>query len=332
MSIGDFVRNPDRRARLLVITQGIWVSTLLVLMIWWVTLLKQQSGEIASLETQLGVSEPLIQARQFKLARMVTGESVTFVLLIFITNGILVYLFIRDHRRSRSIQTFFASLTHELRTPLTSIKLQAESLRDIEDNPKHTPFIERLLEDVERLEGQVQQTLELARLEGGGNLALQPIPLLPFIRNKVFALYENAPHRVQFHLMQSPGISTERQANNSAIHIEADPIALLMVFRNSIDNAIKYSKNLPARISFQEELLGQELKLSLIHHNAFFNADEKQLGRLFYRGKNSQGAGVGLYLIQSLMRKMNGNATFAAESEQFVTQLTFQCEQGSEHE
>ena len=145
MTGGDFIRNPDRRAKLLVIIQGVWVGTLLVLTIWWGTLLTQQTSEIANLETQLGIPEAQIQKRLFRTTRMITSETSAFILLILITNGVFVYLYIRDHRRSKSMQAFFASITHEFRTPLTSIKLQAETLRYIEDDPKHAPFVTRIL-------------------------------------------------------------------------------------------------------------------------------------------------------------------------------------------
>ena len=86
----------------------------------------------------------------------------------------LVWLYLRDQRRTNSLRAFFASVTHELRTPLTSIRLQAESLADAGNA---SPLVERLLEDTSRLEGQVEKTLELARIEGGGELDLQPLPI-----------------------------------------------------------------------------------------------------------------------------------------------------------
>src|ERR1700747_856425 len=109
MNKGDVVRNADRRLKLLVLIQVLWAGMLLVLTIWWGTFLLKQSDEIAKLQTQLGVATSEVQGRLERTERMVTGESGTFILLILITNAVLVFFFIRDSRRSRGIQAFFAS-------------------------------------------------------------------------------------------------------------------------------------------------------------------------------------------------------------------------------
>jgi len=311
MGKGDFIRNPDRRVKLLVAIQCIWAATLIVLALWWGTLLRQQSDEIATLQAQLGVPSSQVQPRLDRVERMISGESGTFVLLILVANGILFWLFLRDSRRSKSLQAFFASMTHELRTPLTSIKLQAEALRDIEDNPKHGPFIRRLLEDVERLEGQVQRALELARIEAGGAIQTQSVPLKNFIHHKILPQYSNVDDRLQIETRLDPGF------------VVADPTALNVIFRNLLDNALKYSTSQPTLISIHGELKDGFYFIEVTHRNSRFEGDRESLGKLFYRGSNSQGAGVGLYLIQTLMNKMNGRTEFAPSNGAFITHLTF---------
>jgi len=318
MSKGDVIKNPDRRLKLLTLIQILWAGMLIVLAIWWGTVLLKQSDEIAKLQNQLGIPSAQTQGRLERTERMVTGESGTFVLLILITNAVLVFFYVRDSRRSRSIQAFFASLTHEFRTPLTSIKLQAEALKDIEDNPKHTPYLDRLLEDVERLEGQVQKTLELARVEGGGSLRKEGLPLKSFLQSRVFPSYVTAQNKLQLVLEMGGDVVT------------ADPAAVTIIFRNLIDNAIKYSITLPAKLAVKSVVCGKGLQVEITHENTTSHVEEKSLGKLFYRGSNSQGAGVGLYLIKTLMEKMSGSANFQSQGDQnkgrFITQLMFKLE------
>ena len=76
------------------------------------------------------------------------------------------------------MQAFFASVTHELRTPLTSMRLQAEAIAEGEQRAE---LARRLLEDSHRLESQIDKTLELARIEGGGPLREQSIPLQAWV-------------------------------------------------------------------------------------------------------------------------------------------------------
>jgi len=319
MGKGDVVRNSDRRLKLLVLIQVLWAGMLLVLAIWWGTFLLQQSDEIAKLQTQLGAPASQVQERLIRTERMVSGESGTFVLLILITNAVLVFFFIRDSRRSRSIQAFFASLTHEFRTPLTSIKLQAEALKDMLDtNPKHSPYLDRLLEDVERMEGQVQKTLELARVEGGGKLTKEGLPLKSFLQSRVIPFYSTAQGKLNLSIEMGDDI------------VLADPAAVTIIFRNLMDNAIKYSASLPAKLAIRSGALDGELQVDVIHENSTSQAEVKSLGKLFYRGTNSQGAGVGLYLIKTLMEKMSGSANFQTLGDktrgEFITQLKFKLE------
>ena len=314
MSQGDFIKKPARRFKLLILIQGLWVVALLVLAVWWGTLLRQQSDEIASLQAQLGVPESQVQTRLDKTERMIAGESGTFIALILITNGVLLFFFARDTRRSRSLEAFFASITHELRTPLTSIRLQTEALRDIEDNPKHTPYLNRLLEDVGRLEGQVQQTLELARIEGGGALVTRAIRIKNFIQNRVLESYPLNEARLVLDL----------SIEEAFLH--ADPSALHMILRNLIDNAIKYSASSPTRIALRGRKTDHHYDLQIIHENSNFSGEAKPLGKLFHRGPNSQGAGVGLYLIKTLMSKMQGAVAYHPHEGQFITRLSFRTE------
>jgi len=321
MGEGDFIKKPDRRFKLLVLIQGLWGVTLVVLALWWGTLLKQQSDEIATLQTQLGVPEPQVQSRLDRNMRMIEGESGTFILLILVTNGILLFFYARDTRRSRSLEAFFASITHELRTPLTSIRLQAEALKDIEDNPKHTPYLNRLLEDAARLEGQVQQTLELARIEGGGELRPQPVRIRNWIQSRIIPQYTLNESRLVFDLDIEDGL------------IRADSSALNMAFRNLFDNALKYSKSAPTRIKItgSRSADSEHYCLSVNHENSTFSGDPGSLGKLFYRGTNSQGAGVGLYLIQTLMKKMSGSARFKPSEGKFIAELEFTLESEGTH-
>jgi signal transduction histidine kinase len=323
MGKGDFIKNPDRRVKLLILMQVLWAGMLLVLAIWWGTLLLQKSDEIANLQTQLGVSPTEVQQVLDRTERMIIGESSTFIVLILITNAVLIFFFLRDSKRSKSLQAFFASLTHEFRTPLTSIKLQAEALKDIEDNPKHTPYLTRLIEDVERLEGQVQKTLELARVEGGGGLQKQSVALKNYLQSRVIPFYTTAQNKLELTIEMGEEV------------VFADPSALSIIFRNLMDNAIKYSTSLPAKLTIRSGVLNGELQVDVIHQNSSTHADSKLLGKLFYRGAHSQGAGVGLYLVKTLMHKMGGGTEFQTIGDghnvEFIVELRFSLDREGGH-
>jgi K+-sensing histidine kinase KdpD len=102
-----------------------------------------------------------------------------------------------------------------------------------------------------------------------------------------------------------------------------------------MDNAIKYSISLPAKLSIRSGILNGELQVDVIHENSSPHADSKLLGKLFYRGSHSQGAGVGLYLIKTLMNKMSGDAKFQSigdgQKGEFIAELRFKLDGEAKH-
>ena len=100
-----------------------------------------------------------------------------------------------------------------------------------------------------------------------------------------------------------------------------------------MDNAIKYSTDLPAKLSIRSGVSAGILQVEVIHENSLSHAESRFLGKLFYRGKNSQGAGVGLYLIKTLMEKMAGGASFqslgSSTNGEFIAELRFKLESGA---
>lgn len=69
-----------------------------------------------------------------------------------------------ESERIRS--TLLSSISHDLRTPLTSITGAASSLR--QGNPNQTPLIETIYEESIRLNHQIQNLLDMTRLQSGG--------------------------------------------------------------------------------------------------------------------------------------------------------------------
>ena len=176
MNTRSHIATAQRGRRWLVTGASIWLLVLLALMGWWGWVVHQQSQKIVELQRVAGLNDTVAEERWHATQRMLVWEGGTLLLLLTGLSIALVWLYLRDQRRTNSLRAFFASVTHELRTPLTSIRLQAESLADAGNA---SPLVERLLEDTSRLEAQVEKTLELARLEGGGRLDLQPSPIMP---------------------------------------------------------------------------------------------------------------------------------------------------------
>lgn len=312
MNSRSHVATAQRGRRWLVAGASIWVLVLLALMGWWGWVVHQQSQKIVELQRIAGLNDTVAEARWQATQRMLVWEGGTLLVLLTGLSIALAWLYLRDQRRTNSLRAFFASVTHELRTPLTSIRLQAESLADAGNA---SPLVERLLEDTSRLEAQVEKTLELARLEGGGRLDLQPMPIHAWLQRQIRSTTTDRAVTIEL---------WPADAGPDAL-VLADRSALEIIFRNLIDNTARHSRSTPARarITAREHAAG--LVVSFADEGKGYPGDPAQLGTLFLRGENSRGAGVGLYLIRILMHRMGGRVEFSSRpGAGFETHLHFQ--------
>jgi signal transduction histidine kinase len=310
-SQGTITRYQKRSLRILLSVHVVWLTTICALGAWWGSLVLRQAAKIAELEQASGLAFVQAHAQWMKTQRMLFWESGTYFFLLLASTTILFWLYWRDARRTRSLQAFFASMTHELRTPLTSIRLQAESIADANPNSEQKPLLDRLLEDTQRLELQVDRVLELSRVEGGGPIFTQSIRTRP--------LLEKLARDWQSH--QSDRASVE--LNVEDLQIEADAVAVQIILKNLFENSIRHSQKTPVKIQISTEKNGHGSYLHFRDDGNGFTGSAKNLGKLFEKGEKSQGAGVGLYLIQVLMNRMGGGATFKGTQTGFEASLLF---------
>jgi signal transduction histidine kinase len=290
----------------------VWLTLQLALVVWWTTVIERQARSIASLETINGAGHDQIAAQAWRTHVMLVGESSTFLALMVIVSLLLAWLYWREHQRARSMQAFFASVTHELRTPLTSIRLQAEAIAEGEQRAE---LARRLLEDSSRLESQIDKTLELARIEGGGPLSEQSIPLHIWLARSLEGIAAAYGDRLDL----------RAHVDGSVPPVLADSGALQMILRNLVENSVRHSGATPVSVRLTAGQRGDYAVLEYQDNGKGLSGPSPpRLGRLFARGVNSSGAGVGLYLVRRLMQRMGGKAKFnTAPGEGYRCELLF---------
>jgi signal transduction histidine kinase len=312
-----------RRLGALITVHVVWLAIVFFIAGWWGYLLRSQADQIFALEERMGIAVGAAAETLARTHRMIFWESTVLGLLLVSATGVLIYVYRRDERRTRAIQSFFASLTHELRTPLTSIRLQAESISDRADNAHSETAhfkrnADRLLEDVTRMESQIEQSLELARLERGGSYFTQAVPLRSTLERTLESI-------AQGHL-GALKISDQWGADCRSAEVHADPHALRIVLRNVFENAIRHAapKTEPELVvSARRDSKRSRIIVGLESPSSRYTGDPGQLGRLFLKGPHSTGTGVGLYLVRTLMKQMRGDARFS-QATGFLVELSFE--------
>lgn len=270
----------------LLILSLLWAITILLLGGWWLYLLFY--GVPANVNIQ----------------SLIKWEGGTFLLFLFFLSGTMLFLFIKDRKKSKTLTDFFASLTHELKTPLASIRLLSEVMNEHINHKKWDKIqvlSHQLIDEAFKLEIQMDKILQLSRIKRGGVLNLEEINLVTFIKKKRRLWKEKL------------NIELVYQQENSQYNIYADEFALDLIFKNLFENTLVHTRSKQATISLSCDHQSGITSIQYNDHGKF-SADIIKLGQLFYKHQSPKGSGIGIYLISQLMLQMSATLTLSSEN------------------
>lgn len=209
---------------------------------------------------------------------------------------------------------FLATVSHELRTPLVSIKGFAETLLsdDVEwDSADERDFLQTIVEETDRMRDLVNQLLDMARLESGTlQLHRRPASVANIINITVEQLRPLATEHP---------ITVDIPADAPLIF--ADPERMGNVFRNLLENAIKYT---PAQtpIHITAQVHSETIQISIADTGQGIPPDElPHLFDRFRRGEHPDipGTGLGLAICKGLVEAHNGKIRVKSQRGQGTT-------------
>lgn len=213
-------------------------------------------------------------------------------------------------------QHFVADAAHELRSPLAALKLQVLSLERAADDSARAVAVGRLTAGIERATRLVEQLLVLARQEADDS-KLAPLDLTELARRTLGDLAGLAQAR-QIDL----GLHHADQAS-----VAGHPDALVILLRNLVDNAIKYT---PAGGTVDVELrraANGAVTLCVDDSGPGISPEERErVFDRFYRvpGAGAGGSGLGLAIIKAIAERHG--ATLALEQSERLGGLRVRIE------
>jgi len=202
---------------------------------------------------------------------------------------------------------FVAAVTHELKTPLTAIRMYGEMLRDglVPSDDKRREYYRTITAESERLSRLIDNVLEFSRLEKGTRTMRLTLGALGPVVEEVAELLRPHAERGGFTLR------TEVEPDLPPVRFERD--ALLQVLVNLVDNALKYASRATLReIAIECRSHGDGVVLSVRDHGpGVANRHLTRIFEPFHRGEDelvreTQGTGLGLALVKSLVEPMGG--------------------------
>jgi len=240
------------------------------------------------------------------------GFGTLFFLMVFAGLVWLCVKLVLEMRLSQSQRAFIDAVTHELKTPLSSFRLGLETLDRHELPPeKRAEFLGRMGEDLDRLEYTVTQVLAAARAEDGRprRADRKSVDLRSVLEENVRELRER-------HGLAEEAVLLDR---SRPLRVRGDEAELGVIFRNLLENAVKYSDD-PIRIRVGlVELPDGRVRVEISDQG--IGIPKQELGRIFNRfyraGRDVQrqvaGLGLGLFVVRTLLRKHGGGIVALSE-------------------
>jgi two-component system, OmpR family, sensor histidine kinase KdpD len=198
--------------------------------------------------------------------------------------------------------TVLTSLSHDLRAPLASIVAGASGLclhwQHIDD-PAKIGVIRTVQSEAERLDGFIDKIIDITRVEHGAVTPRMEPTVLGRVVCSAFDQLEPVLANYTVNLEFSDDLPL----------VDTDPVLLLQVVVNILDNAAKYSPE-GSMIRVRSEHDGTIVRLDIIDEGCGIPQDDlPRLFDRFYRGRSTvdqvPGTGLGLAICHGFLQAMN---------------------------
>jgi signal transduction histidine kinase/ActR/RegA family two-component response regulator len=229
---------------------------------------------------------------------------------------------------NRAKTQFLANMSHEIRTPLNGVVGMIELMRLTELSPTQRRYAEQATQSSQSLLRLVDDILDLSRIEVG-RLRLERMPFhLSSVANDARTLFHEQARERNLRLDVAV-------ADDLDITVLGDPLRLLQVLTNLINNAIKFttegsvtvrisrmpgpSPSVIVRFDVTDTGIGIPPAQQSLIFEAFSQADNSATRRY-------GGTGLGLSIARELVRMMGGEITVSSAvgaGSTFTFTLTF---------
>ena len=272
----------------------------------------------------LVVSFPERDKYVFSSIISVAGLSILLTLFVLVVSTTAVYQIIHQKKISEIKSDFINNMSHEFKTPIATINLAIDAIKNpktMSKTSKVKDYINVIKEENNRMLSQVEDILLISQLEKG----LLPIKMGSVNINNII---KNSIYHVNLILQNKKGkIEVEYNAYEPNIIGNFDHLTNVLV--NILDNALKYSENIPI-IKIVTNNTEDDLQINIEDNGIGMDKSTKRLiFDKFYRKESGnihdiKGHGLGLSYVKKIIELHKGKIELISkikEGTKFIIKL-----------
>lgn len=221
-----------------------------------------------------------------------------------------------EKERSRLLAQFIRDASHEFRIPLTIIQSSGELLGRMVGEPREQEYVNRILQQCQRIVSLVDHLIQLSRLENTAALQLKAVSLTTLLQE---ALARKS------RLLVEKNIDVQLDLGTEAVPVLADADELVDAFVELIDNArlaCKPGDTLHVALAVDQGMA------KVIVRDTGIGMTETQLLHIFERfyrvdeAHTTPGFGLGLPIVKRIFDLHQGTVCITSEAGQGTTVIT----------
>lgn len=202
---------------------------------------------------------------------------------------------------------FIANVSHELKTPMTTIGGFIDGILDGTIDREHQEdYLKIVSDEVKRLSRLVISMLNMSKMEAG-ELRINPSKFN--LTQQILSIFLSFEQKIEDKDIHIKGLDSL-----TAHYIEADADMINQVFYNLIDNAVKFTQDggeIGVFMSEDDEYLSVTIQNT---GKGIQSEDVDHVFERFYKGDksrsiDSKSAGLGLFIVKSIVTLHNGEIT-----------------------
>jgi len=237
---------------------------------------------------------------------------ILIVLLMLLGFAFIMYTLNIELRLNKLKSEFISNVSHELKSPLTSIRMMTEMLHHnrVETEERKSAYYSAMLEESEHLSHLIDNILDFSKMED----ERKKYELTDLNLDELLVKFlESTRER-----MKELGLNIRYDSPDRVPLIRGDRDAILQVFYNLVDNAMKFSGS-SKQIDISLIPGDNEIVFCVKDNGIGIPAkDQEKIFERFYRGSEPQrmgikGSGIGLAIVKKIIEAHKGHLTLESK-------------------